>query len=73
MANVMIREDPAGGLSFYLAKKDLEAPIVSIEFDAPDKWGGELRLADGQAYYVDPIDKPRLPITVRARRMGAQT
>ncbi len=70
MANIMIRQDTSGGLVFYLAKKDLEEKITSIEFDSPDKWGGELKLADGQAYYVPPLDqRPKLPITVRARRL----
>lgn len=70
MANIMIRQDESGGLIFYLAKKDLEEKIVSIEFDNPDKWGGELKLADGQAYYVTPFEeRPKLPITVRAKRL----
>ena len=72
MANIMIRKTDAGGLSFYLPKRDLEDDIVSIEFDSPDKWGGELRLASGGAYYVEPLDAPpRLPISVRAKRVDA--
>jgi nitrogen fixation protein NifT len=72
MANIMIRQNPAGGLVFYLPKRDLEADIRSIEFDTPDKWGGELQLENGGSYYVDPIPRPaRLPVSVRARRLGA--
>ena len=70
MANIMIRQDTSGALIFYLAKKDLEEKIIAIEFDSQDKWGGELKLADGQSYYVTPFtERPKLPITVRARRL----
>ncbi len=72
MANIMIRTNAAGGLVFYLPKRDLEAAIASIEFDTPEKWGGELKLENGGSYYIDPIAKPpRLPISLRARRLGA--
>lgn len=74
MANIMIRRDAKGELSFYLPKRDLEDSIVSIEFDQPDKWGGELRLNNGGAYYVEPLDAPpKLPISLRAKRLdGAE-
>ena len=72
MANIMIRQAASGGLTFYLPKRDLEASIESIEFDSPEKWGGELKLDNGGAYYIDPMAKPaRLPISVRAKRLGA--
>ena len=72
MANIMIRQADSGGLLFYLPKRDLEASIESIEFDSPEKWGGELKLDNGGAYYIDPIAKPaRLPISLRAKRLGA--
>jgi nitrogen fixation protein NifT len=71
MANIMIRRAAGGELIFYLAKKDQEDKIVSLEFDQPDKWGGELKLSDGQCYYVDPLAAPpKLPITLRAKRLG---
>jgi nitrogen fixation protein NifT len=70
MANVMIRRDADGSLVFYLAKKDLEERIVSIEQDGAAGFGGELKLADGSRYYVEPMPEvPRLPITLRARRL----
>ena len=47
MANIMIQQSPGGGLVFYLPKRDLEASIESIEFDTPEKWGGELKLDNG--------------------------
>jgi nitrogen fixation protein NifT len=72
MANIMIRRTAAGGLSFYLPKRDLEDGIVSIEFDRADKWGGELRLANGGSYYVEPLAAaPKLPVSLRAKRVDA--
>ena len=71
MANIMIRQGEKG-LTFYLPKRDLEASIESIEFDSPEKWGGELKLDNGGSYYIDPIAKPpRLPISLRAKRLGS--
>ena len=70
MPNVMIRRTNTGALSFYVAKKDLEAAIVSIEQDGPETWGGEVELADGSRFYVEPLSPPpTLPITVRAKRL----
>ena len=70
MANVMIRQDENGELLFYLAKKDLEEKVVSVEFDTSDKWGGALQLADGQTYYIAPLEaRPQWPITIRAKRL----
>lgn len=72
MANIMIRQNASGSLVFYLPKRDIEADIASIEFDTPEKWGGELRLENGGIYHIDPIAKPtRLPISLRARRISA--
>lgn len=72
MANIMIRRGAAGEYVFYLPKRDLEDTITSMEFDRADKWGGEIKLNNGGAYYVDPLPAPpRLPISVRARRMDA--
>ncbi|MDD5298098.1 MAG: putative nitrogen fixation protein NifT [Rhodocyclaceae bacterium] len=71
MANIMIRSSDKGYV-FYLPKRDLEASIESIEFDTPEKWGGELKLDNGGSYYIEPQVKPaRLPISLRARRLGA--
>jgi nitrogen fixation protein NifT len=70
MANIMIRKGETGELVFYLPKKDLEESILSLEFNSPERWGGELKLADGQCYYIEPLDaEPKLPISVRAKRM----
>jgi len=69
MPNVMIRRTGEGGLSFYVAKKDLEATVVSVETDTPESWGGEIRLDDGSTYYIDPISPPPdFPTTLRFKR-----
>ena len=65
---VMIRQS-AKGLSAYVAKKDLEEPIVSQERD--DLWGGAVTLKNG--WVLDLPDMPaetRLPVTINARRRG---
>jgi nitrogen fixation protein NifT len=70
MPSVMLRHNEAGQISFYVAKKDLEETVASIEFDSDDKWGGELELGDGSKYYLEPITRPRLPITLRVKRLS---
>ncbi|MEI8598127.1 putative nitrogen fixation protein NifT [Vibrio natriegens] len=71
MANVMIQYNEIGELSLYLAKKDLEENITHFEFDEDNKWGGEVHLSSGAVYYIEPMNKPKLPITVRAKRLQA--
>ena len=72
MANIMIRQDAAGSYVFYLPKRDLEDTILSMEFDTPEKWGGEIKLNNGGAYYIEPQSKPaRLPYSCRAKRLDA--
>lgn len=69
MPNVMIRRTDDGKLSFYIAKKDQEDTVAAAEFDAPERWGGEVELTDGSKYYVEPMELEKLPITVRAKRL----
>ncbi len=70
MPKVMLRRGKAGQLVFYVAKQDLEDEVVSLQFDLPDKWGGELALRDGTRYFVEPFDAPpRLPVTVQSQRL----
>ena len=69
MPNVMIRVKPDGGLLFYIAKKDQEDEIATVETDTEDSWGGEVELTDGSKYYIDPISpRPSFPTTLRFRR-----
>jgi len=72
MANIMIRRGDKGEYVFYLPKRDLEDSITSMEFDSPEKWGGEIKLNNGGSYYIEPQAAPaRLPYSVRAKRLGA--
>ena len=70
MPNVMIRRDGDGELSFYIAKKDLEARVVSVQTDTQENWGGEVQLDDGSKYYIDPVSPPpEFPTTLRFKRL----
>lgn len=72
MANIMIRRGDQGEYVFYLPKRDLEDTITSMEFDTPEKWGGEIKLNNGGAYFIEPQAAPeRLPYSVRAKRLDA--
>jgi nitrogen fixation protein NifT len=69
MPNVMIRQSE-GQLSFYIPKKDLEEIVTSIEYNTPTSWGGEVELADGSKYYIEPMSEPpKLPMTIRVKRL----
>nr|CRH04599.1 nitrogen fixation protein NifT [Candidatus Magnetococcus massalia] len=69
MPKVMMRKDAEGVLTCYVPKKDLEANVVSIEFDDEEKFGGNFELSDGSLFKFDPISPaPTLPIEVRAVR-----
>ena len=70
MPNVMIRVKDDGGLLFYIAKKDQEETIATVEKDSESEWGGEVELTDGSKYYIDPISPPpTFPTTLRFRRV----
>ena len=65
---VMIRRNQAGVLSAYIAKKDLEEPIISVE--NPGLWGGLVTLANGWQLELPEMDAATtLPITVEARKL----
>ncbi|WP_414653476.1 putative nitrogen fixation protein NifT [Herbaspirillum sp.] len=65
----MIRKNSAGLLSAYVAKKDLEEPIVAME--KPDMWGGHVTLANGWQLVLPLMDAATvLPVTIDARRLG---
>jgi len=53
MAKVMLRESE-GVTYFYVAKKDMEEIIESIEFDSDEKWGGEVELGNGETWWIEP-------------------
>ena len=66
---VMMRRNAEGQLSAYVAKKDLEEPVVTQE--KPGLWGGWIRLANGwQLRLPDMPPETSLPITVEARKLA---
>lgn len=68
MPNIMLREQD-DGLYGYIAKKDLEEKIVSIEFEEETNWGGTIELADGQKFFMTPqASIPKFPVTIRMTR-----
>ncbi len=70
MPNIMLRRGEAGELQVYVPKKDLEDVVTSVQFEGPDKWGGELELGDGTVLHIDPLEaEPKMPITLRAKRL----
>ena len=65
---IMIRRNHSGVLSAYVAKKDLEEPIVEVE--KPEMWGGLVTLANGWRLELPAMDAATtLPITVEARKL----
>lgn len=56
MAKVMLRES-ASEIFFYIAKKDMEETIESIEFSSDEKWGGEVELSNGETWWIEPGPK----------------
>jgi len=65
---VMIRRNNSGVLSAYVAKKDLEEPIVEVE--KPEMWGGLVTLANGWRLELPAMNSATtLPITVEARKL----
>jgi len=66
---VMIRRNGAGTLTAYVAKKDLEEPIVHM--DNEGIWGGNITLANGWRLELPAMDSDTtLPRTVEARKLG---
>jgi nitrogen fixation protein NifT len=68
MAKVMLRENE-GKLYFYVAKKDMEEVVESVEFDTDEKWGGEIKLSNGQTWFIEPAQKI-LPNEVVAKKLA---
>ncbi|NCO00528.1 MAG: putative nitrogen fixation protein NifT [Epsilonproteobacteria bacterium] len=66
MAKVMLRENDDGKVLFYVAKKDMEEIIESLEFDTDAKWGGNVNLTNGDIWFIEP-DVKTLPNEVNAK------
>ncbi len=55
--------------SIYVAKKDLEEPVVDME--RPELWGGWVELGNGWRLALPEMAvDTRLPVTVNARRLS---
>ena len=55
--------------SLYVAKKDLEQPVVASE--RPELWGGWVELANGWRFAMPEMEATtRLPLTVDAKRLS---
>lgn len=67
MAKVMLRE-AQGVIYFYIAKKDMEETIESIEFKEEDNWGGECTLSNEETWWIKPGSK-KLPKEVICKRI----
>lgn len=68
MPVVIFRERNAQ-LYCYIAKQDLEAKVIEVEHDQPERWGGLVALEGGRRYYVNPQPgRPAFPISLRATR-----
>lgn len=69
MPSVMLRYNDDGNLLFYVAKKDMEETVASVEMDDEQVWGGVIELADGSFWYIDPLSPPpSFPTTLRFKR-----
>lgn len=66
MAKVMLRLNDEGKTLFYIAKRDMEEIIETLEFDSEEKWGGNVGLTNGDVWYIEPTVK-KLPNELMAR------
>ena len=66
MAKVMLRENDEGKVLFYVAKKDMEEIIESLEFDREEKWGGKVELTNDDVWFIEPMAK-KLPAEINAK------
>lgn len=62
----MLRENDKGQILFYVAKRDMEEIIESLEFDTEEKWGGNVNLTNGDVWFIAPGAK-NLPDEVDAK------
>ncbi|WP_431855143.1 putative nitrogen fixation protein NifT [Azospirillum sp.] len=67
---VMVRKS-GEQYTIYVAKKDLEEPIVAME--KPTLWGGWAKIANGWTLELPDLPPDtRLPITVDAKKLGSE-
>ena len=69
MPSVMMRYNDAGKLLFYIAKKDQEDVVDTVEIDTEDSWGGKVTTSAGDEWFIDPISPPpSFPTTLRFKK-----
>ncbi len=68
MAKVMLREKDEK-IYFYVAKKDMEEIIESVEFSDDAKWGGDVVLTNGETWHISPMKK-EFPQEVTAKKVA---
>lgn len=57
--------------TIYVAKKDLETPVIEIE--KPGLWGGWIKLANGWTLELPEMAADtRLPLTIDAKKLGGE-
>ncbi|QSR86347.1 putative nitrogen fixation protein NifT [Candidatus Methylacidiphilum infernorum] len=65
---IMVRKKDAGEITIYIAKKDLEEPIVSA--DKEGLFGGVVTLANGMKFLLPEVPPgTKLPLTLEARKI----
>jgi nitrogen fixation protein NifT len=64
----MLREE-GDNIYFYIAKKDMEEIIKTIEFNTEENWGGEVVLSNGQTWWIEPGVK-KLPKEAVCKRLS---
>ncbi|CAI9084938.1 putative nitrogen fixation protein NifT [Candidatus Methylacidiphilum fumarolicum] len=65
---IMLRKKEAGEITIYIAKKDLEEPIISS--DKKELFGGVVTLANGMKFLLPEMPPDtKLPITLEARKI----
>jgi len=64
---ITIREN-GGELSVYIPKKDTESKVTVT--DPAHVFGGNWELQNGMKLFIEPLaEKPKLPLTVEARKL----
>ncbi len=61
----------ASGWEVYVAKKDLEEPVVAMEH--PGFWGGWVELGNGWRFEIPPLPADTtVPLTLDARKLAGE-
>jgi len=47
----------------------MEETILSIEFDTEEKWGGEVKISNGDTWLI-PVGPKKLPCELEVKRLS---